>query len=276
MLLLDYMQDSDTEKWETPTYEEINHVHIQLTKGLFAKVSVEDFDRVNQFKWSATVRKTVSYGTRRSSDGKNHLLHRFILNAQVGDVVDHKNRDGTDNRRENLRIVSHGQNHQNRSAKSTSKSMLKGVNWIVRDKKWSARIFLDKKSVLLGIFANEIDAARAYDVAAMESFGDFACINFGRSEYTPEMVSAVKTSMIRRDLRLEQKIKGLYWNKKKSLWTASILPPDSTLRNPGGDRRRLYLGSSKDQKTAALIYDAAARRMHGPGALVNYPEVASV
>lgn len=263
-------------KWETPTSEEIDHIHIPLTQGLFAKVSPCDFDRVNQFKWAATVRKTVCYGTRRSSDGKNHSLHRFIVDARVGDVVDHKNRDGVDNRRENLRIVSHRQNQQNKTAKSTSKSMLKGVNWIVRDKKWSARIFLDNKSVLLGTFANELDAARAYDVAAMESFGDFACINFDRSEYTPEMVSAVKVSMIRRDLRLEQKIKGLCWNKKKSLWMASILPPGSTLRHPGGDRKRLYLGSSKDQKSAALIYDAAARRMYGSCAVVNYPEVASV
>jgi hypothetical protein len=106
-------------------------------------------------------------------------MHREILNAPAGVFVDHKDGDGLDNRKENLRIVTSAQNQQNRrkiSRKTTSK--YKGVYFRRENKKYCALICCKGKRMHLGYFDNEIDAAKAYDQAAKKFFGEFARLNF--------------------------------------------------------------------------------------------------
>ena len=84
-----------------------------------------------------------------------------------------------DNRRVNLRAATRAQNVRNRKKYTKSgSSKYKGVSWKKDNGKWSARIGLNNKSIFLGNFEKELDAAKAYDKAAKKYHGEFACLNF--------------------------------------------------------------------------------------------------
>jgi hypothetical protein len=106
-------------------------------------------------------------------------MHRQIANPPDGKEVDHINGVTLDNRRENLRVCSHSQNmHNRRLRQKNNKSGYKGVHWLARTKRWVAEIRVNGKSRHLGYFTEKTDAARAYDTAAAECFGEFAHLNF--------------------------------------------------------------------------------------------------
>ncbi len=106
-------------------------------------------------------------------------MHRLITRAPKGKVVDHENGDGLDNRRANLRVCDHRQNRRNHQRpRKGGASRFHGVGWWKRDQKWRAKISVDGRTIHLGYFADEEDAARAYDQAAREHFGEYASTNF--------------------------------------------------------------------------------------------------
>lgn len=107
-------------------------------------------------------------------------MHRLILGLDSRDtrLCDHKNGNGLDNRRANLRIATTSQNLANRGKTRRNTSGYKGVMWFKRKRKWYARIRVSGKSVHLGYFDDPIDAAKAYDDAALKHFGEFAKTNF--------------------------------------------------------------------------------------------------
>ncbi|MGG1598512.1 AP2 domain-containing protein [Paenibacillus naphthalenovorans] len=153
---------------------------IPLSKGKFALVDDEDFDLVSEFTWQAVQIHKVWYAiTTVYRDGKSQTLymHRLIMNPKPGQEVDHKNRNGLDNRRSvNLRIVDHATNQHNQRSKGLSR--YKGVNWRKDRGKWRAEIRKGKIRLFLGHFSDEVDAAKAYDAAARELYGEFASTNF--------------------------------------------------------------------------------------------------
>jgi hypothetical protein len=109
-------------------------------------------------------------------------MHRFILGVtDPTQEVDHRNGYGMDNRRENLRLATRSQNGANRrkTARKTS-SRFRGVFWCKGKEQWQATVKLHGKQIILGYFSDEKDAARAYDVAAVEHHGEFANLNFNR------------------------------------------------------------------------------------------------
>lgn len=106
-------------------------------------------------------------------------MHRVIMEVSDEYKVDHINHDTLDNRRENLRICKQEQNLRNRIKKGDFSSIYKGVHKCGRRKeKWQATISFSKKHIYLGRYESEIDAACAYDVAAIKHFGEFALLNF--------------------------------------------------------------------------------------------------
>ena len=117
------------------------------------------------------------YAHHTSWDGRNVTIrmHRLIASPAAGMVVDHIDGNGLNNTRANLRICRHIDNIRNQ-AKRPGSSQFKGVHR--RKNRWGAMIYKDKALHFLGSFLNEIDAAKAYDVAAIEAFGAFARINF--------------------------------------------------------------------------------------------------
>jgi hypothetical protein len=117
--------------------------------------------------------------------GKNILGHQLawiICKGEMSGVdIDHKNGDTSDNRIENLRLAHHAVNCANRKISSNNTSGFKGVtkpSVASRSHGWRARIIKNGKEYSLGIFKNPIDAAKAYDAAAIEHFGEFARLNF--------------------------------------------------------------------------------------------------
>ena len=106
------------------------------------------------------------------------FMHRLLMNFPSGMVIDHINRNGLDNRRANLRIVTNRQNCWNSSCGiNVGSSKYKGVRWLARDRKWRSSIRHNGRKVSLGDFKDEISAARAYDAAAKRYRGEFAVLN---------------------------------------------------------------------------------------------------
>lgn len=104
-------------------------------------------------------------------------MHRLIMGAVSGQIVDHINGNKLDNRRCNLRFCTKAENNRNRKTQRNVTG-LKGVIWSKRDKVFSAKIRLNSKDIHLGRFKTAEEAARAYDKAAKELFGAFARTNF--------------------------------------------------------------------------------------------------
>lgn len=104
-------------------------------------------------------------------------LHRELMGATAGYQVDHINGDGLDNRRINLRLCTNVENSYNRKPSSRSKTGLKGVYKTSRGK-WAACCSSSGRTLHLGIYPTSVDAARAYDVYAVEHYGEFAWLNF--------------------------------------------------------------------------------------------------
>ena len=107
-------------------------------------------------------------------------MHRFLLGLAMGDrrMVDHIDGDGLNNRRENLRVCTASQNAGNSVLPCDNRSGFKGV--LPRRLRWRAEIKIARRSIFLGSFDSPDEAAHAYDAAAREFYGDFACVNFPR------------------------------------------------------------------------------------------------
>lgn len=152
---------------------------IPLTQNQFAIIDDEDYQELNKHKWFC-VKSTRHIGAYTKIQGQRVAMHRMVLGLVVGDglLVDHKNHNQLDNRRENLRLATQSQNQQNRLPLNNTTSKYKGVSWHKNNKKWSSRIKNNGANYLIGYFVSEIEAAKAYDKAAKESFGEFAYLNF--------------------------------------------------------------------------------------------------
>ncbi len=140
----------------------------------FAILDTVDFIRLNKYSWRPLHNGSTIYARRTGPNGTTILLHREIMNPPNGYDVDHKNGDGLDNRRKNLRVASFTENNRNRIAPIG----YKGVSWGVYHNAWRARIMIERKEIFLGYFGNEGEAAMAYDKAATQYFGSFAVLNF--------------------------------------------------------------------------------------------------
>jgi len=160
---------------------------IRLTQGKVALVDDEDFDAVSKFKWYAqrehkSTDLWYARGKVRMPNGKSKLvlMHRFILGALHGQRTDHWDRNGLNNQRDNLRIATATQNGGNRkpNAGPNRSSRYKGVGNLYRGAhSWQAKIVVGGQQKYLGVFLTEEDAARAYNKAALDIFGEFARLN---------------------------------------------------------------------------------------------------
>lgn len=158
---------------------QMKYKKIKLTKGKYAIVDVEDYDFLMQWKWYAKTQKNrdTVYAARTEKSPKSRVfsIHRQLLNAKPGQICDHLNGNGLDNRRKNLRICTYSQNNMNKQKrKRKTSSKYKGVYWHKKQKAWVSRITINTKPIHLGNFKSEYAAQLAYRKAAKEMFGEFA------------------------------------------------------------------------------------------------------
>ncbi len=160
---------------------------IPLTKGKRALIDDVDFDNVSKYKWHTVKIHGIYYAFRsitikkdkNNSFTRKVLMHRVILNAKKEQFVDHKDGNGLNNTKENLRLCTRSQNGANsKPQKRARTSKYKGVVYNKSSKHWIARAVLNKKSIYLGAFDSEVEAAKAYDKKSKELHGEFARPNF--------------------------------------------------------------------------------------------------
>lgn len=161
---------------------------IPLTNGEMVILDATDYKIVKHFVWRGQQYAgrgfTYAVGSIRNLKSGKYTpvaMHRLILGATAKEHVDHKNGNGLDNRRGNLRLCSIAENVRNQHARR-GVSRYKGVTWCKQTKKWYARIKRDRRSYYLGRFSSERTAALAYDQAALRLHEDFANLNFPSSE----------------------------------------------------------------------------------------------
>lgn len=154
---------------------------IKLTHGKVAIIDDDDFEMVSGHRWHVSFKdNNAFYAATNVYPTSGHTIiqmHILIIGKKPGFEIDHINHNGLDNRRVNLRHVTSQQNNFNRAKRKNCSSAFKGVHWNKCFKKWQASIVLGGSKNYLGGFLNEVDAAKAYNSAAIKNYGEFACLN---------------------------------------------------------------------------------------------------
>lgn len=154
-------------------------IEIPLTRGLVALVDDGDALAMGAYSWHAHPDTRTWYASRtiRYPDGSHSTqqMHALITGLTM---VDHRNGNGLDNRRSNLRAATQSQNMMNIRKFADTSSRFKGVNWDRDRECWRAQIRVSGRNRSLGRFTDEVKAALAYDCAARINFGEFAALNF--------------------------------------------------------------------------------------------------
>ena len=157
---------------------------IKLTQGKYAIVDDDMFDYLNQWKWYYSKfpnRRTVAAWIKGNYQQPIYM-HRQIMSCPPGLIVDHRNHNGLDNQRRNLRICTNAENIQNqRIHKGKKTSKYKGVIWARQKQKWRADIQCLTVRHFIGLYKTEIQATKAYDARAKKLFGEYAYLNFKRT-----------------------------------------------------------------------------------------------
>jgi hypothetical protein len=156
---------------------------IYLGENEYTIVEPPDYYAYGKFKWIFWGNGRNQYAVREVKIGpkrtKRVYIHREIMKPRKSKLVDHRNNDGLDNRRANLRLATHSQNMQNRGkTKIKTTSRFIGVHLDKKSCSWKVQINYQGKVLYIGRFDNEIDAAKAYDKAARKYHKEFARLNF--------------------------------------------------------------------------------------------------
>lgn len=154
---------------------------LHLPCGAVVLIETADAPLLVGFNWYLSRRKdgAIAYVVGDGIvDGRKCrvTLSRHLMGAKRGQLVDHEHGDLLDYRRRHLRFCTHRQNMQNRRVSKNNRLGIKGVYF--RDGRFRAFIQVDGRQLALGAFTCPKQAARAYDKAAAEHYGEFARLNF--------------------------------------------------------------------------------------------------
>lgn len=136
-------------------------------------VDNDDFDRINKYRWYLT---DQGYAKRRvfPENQKSFLIlmHREIMSAPKGSILDHKNLNRLDNRKTNLRFCTKSQNSINRGKRCDNTSGYRGIHWNKNAKRWFAKLILNGKEITK-YATSKREAIKLYRIMADRYFGEF-------------------------------------------------------------------------------------------------------
>ncbi|MFJ7919707.1 AP2 domain-containing protein [Lysinibacillus fusiformis] len=228
---------------------------IPLQNGMVALVDDEDFERVNQHIWSVgKIGQIVS-----KIDGKQVSLKKFIIGDFDSKGITNINKNFFDCRKENLRFANQRTITRNTRGSKGSSSKYKGVYWDKSRDKWAAEIRVDNKKRFLGRFDNEDEAAKKYNEAAFEFYGEDCFLNVIGKNNNVEDWALKENSFARRNGK--SGYRGVRVNDRT--FTSSVY-------YNGVD---IYVGSFADSIQAAKAYDQKAFELYGDKAILNFPEM---
>lgn len=227
---------------------------IQLTKGKVALVDDEDYEMLI----GLGVRWCVNDGYAfNQAYGR---MHRFLVSAPKDRMVDHINGDKLDNRKENLRFATNSQNQANRRV-ARGASKFKGVTWQKRKCDasrgyWKAQIVVNGELHYLGKYNTDLEAAKAYNEAAVRFFGEFAYLN-DLTQLPSDKVSSSRCQINRTN---PTGYKGVTFDKSRGRWMAQLVFKGVT-----------YLKKRFSTPIdAANAYDTVAKQVFGQNARTNF------
>lgn len=148
---------------------------IFLAQGKYALVDAADYNYLSQWKWCLLSGRRES--AIRRDEGRLLSMHRALMGAMEGIVIDHINNDPLDNRRSNLRPCTNAQNMMNKRKYAKNKSGYKGV-LLTSGGRWKAQISVEGRCMYLGTYDTAEEAAKVYDELALYHYGEFASLNF--------------------------------------------------------------------------------------------------
>lgn len=164
----------------------MSEVHKFYIKGHEFLIDKDKVELISKYNWYLTMHGKNSsrpyLQTNIVINNKNHsmFLHRLLIDAKTGQLVDHKNNNTKDNRMCNLRLCTHAENSRNKSPKKNGTSRYLGVFVDTKNRKepgYVCRIGRDRKIIYIGTFKTELEAAKAYNEAALKYHGEFANLN---------------------------------------------------------------------------------------------------
>lgn len=195
---------------------------IKLNLGKVAFVDDEDYGEVAPFHWFAQIIKGYWYVKRNARDEHNRkisiYLHRQIMRAVRGQVVDHIDGNGLNCQRSNMRLCTQMHNTHNIRGHRDAASQFKGIYFRKHTNAWTATIMTNGKKHSLGSYDNEVDAAKAYDAAARFYNGQFAKTNFEGTDAFPAEV--IRKQDVVHVHRVPKSAKGYCYIKRERRWIA--------------------------------------------------------
>jgi len=232
---------------------------IPLQNGMVALVDDEDFERVNAYFWTASVGGNGNIIVTSNINDSCVTLNRFIVGCTRKEVVAFKNNNPLDCTKENLWITQKGKHVRSGKGQRGTSSKYKGVSWRKKSKKWVAQIRANGKNKNLGSFANEDEAALAYNEAALLYFGEHSYQNVIGEDNSSKKHQIKKVHQLRR--KNETGFKGVKVQGNKY---------QSRIRV---NNKYVHLGTFDTPKQAAKAYDRKAYELYGDKAVLNFPEL---
>lgn len=232
-------------------------LHSRKYPGLIAVVDEQDAPMLLEYRWNPCKGHTTFYAAA-PIDGHGMRMHRLIMGVtDPGIQVDHRNHNGLDNRRSNLRLATGTQNMANTRMRAANRSGAKGV-WFQQ-----GRWFAKSGGIHLGSFTTWEAAVSAFDHAIVEANGEFALTNAAMGIIAAADIIAPKDlDRYRFEFVTASPFRGVTWQKSSAIWKAQI--------KIGGKNH--HLGLFEGQIDAARAYDQAAFEAWGDRAILNFPD----
>ncbi len=222
----------------------------------YALVDDEDFELVFKYTWHLSKKVSKTSGNvffyartniRKDTGGRTTLqMHRLILGLDFGDkrLVDHINYKTLDNRRCNLRTCSPLESVRHRRKVIGTSSNYRGVCYDQKNKNWASHITIEGRLRSLGSFNTQKEAAIQYDEAAFAEFGEFAELNFPKTDHSKDDFD-IENYKTPAQKRKSSKFVGVNLYKGTEKWRSQI----------SVDRKKIHLGYFKNEKDAAKAYN---------------------